>query len=68
MTTIQIKDTAFYKYLRGLPLELRAQYLLECFLAGGEMAYELAEEFNEYNPVKLAERIENGKDNPIQTP
>lgn len=62
---IHIKDTAFYKYLKQLPIEMRAQYLLECFLSGGEMAYELAEEFEEYNPFKLAERIENGKDTSI---
>lgn len=56
-------DMAFYKYLSQLPLEERANYLLECFISGGEMAFELAEEFNEYNPVLLAQKIQERNDN-----
>ena len=61
-----MKNTAYVKYLRQLPLELRARVLLEHFISGGELAFELAEELDEYNPIKLAERLDTyGEDLPV---
>lgn len=52
-------DTAYYKYLKRLEFDERVRHLIECGQSGGELYYELAEEFDEYDPVKLALLIED---------
>lgn len=55
---IDILNTAFVKYLKGLSVNERALHLLECAISGGEMFYELAERLGTYDPRELAERVE----------
>lgn len=58
---VNIMETAFVKYLKTLSIHERSKHLRECFLNQGEMAYELAEFMNEFQPTKLALKLEDQK-------
>lgn len=55
---MKILETAFYQYLQTLSLRDRIQHLRECALQNGELYQQLAELFNDYNPVALSHIIE----------
>ncbi len=57
----EITKTAFFHFLKALPENERIGHLLECFLADGDMAWELGEFFKEFEPAKLSKLIEEYK-------
>lgn len=56
-----ISDSAFVKYLKSLPYDLRVAHSFECAMADGSLFWELAGFLDEYDPKKIASLLEDVK-------